>query len=461
MLRLLDTLSTELRELPPAPYEVKLYVCGITPYSGSHIGHAVPAIVFDVLRRYLEYRGYSVRHAQNFTDIDDKLIDRANATGTTVKALADQFSEQYMASLARLGVKPATVYPRATEEIPRIIEIIQGLVDRGFAYPSEGDVYYRVRRKADYGKLSHRKIDDLLSGARVDITERKDDPLDFALWKGAKPGEPRWESPWGPGRPGWHIECSAMSYGHLGEQIDIHGGGADLIFPHHENEIAQTEGFTGKEPFARVWMHNALLQMGSEKMSKSIGNIMDLDQVIEGFGADAIRLFICLSHYRSPLTYSEEGLDAARTGAQRLREAAFAARVASASPGSLSEAINDESSVARERFITAMDEDLNTSRALAALFELAHAINRARDEGQPSAEMQSTLRELAGVLGFTLEAPPSRAKEAAAFIELLIDVRKELRAAKQWALSDRIRDGLQELGVELKDGPEGTAWSAS
>ncbi len=461
MPRLLDTLSSELRELPPPPYEVKVYVCGITPYSGSHIGHAVPAIVFDVLRRYLEYRGYTVRHAQNFTDIDDKLIDRANATNTTVKALADQYSDQYLASLKRMNVLPATLYPRATEEIPAIIAIIQGLVDRGFAYPSEGDVYYRVRRKADYGKLSHRKIDDLLSGARIDPTERKEDPLDFALWKGAKPGEPSWESPWGPGRPGWHIECSAMSYAHLGEQIDIHGGGADLIFPHHENEIAQTEGFTGKDPFARIWMHNALLQMGDEKMSKSLGNIMDLDQVIDGFGADALRLFICLSHYRSPLTYSEDALDAARTGSQRLREAAFAARLNSASPGSLSDAINDESSLARERFIAAMDEDLNTSRALAALFDLSRAINRARDSGTPFTEMQSTLRELAGVLGFTLEAPPSRAKEAGEYIDLLIEVRKELRGAKQWALSDRIRDGLLELGVELKDGPQGTTWNAS
>jgi cysteinyl-tRNA synthetase len=461
MLRLQDTLTGEHLELPPPPYEVKMYVCGVTPYSGSHIGHAVPIVVFDALRRYLEYRGYTVRHIQNFTDIDDKLIDRANALGTTVKALADQYSDQYLKSLERMNALPATFYPRATEEMPGIIAITEGLIANGYAYESGGDVYYRVRKKADYGKLSHRRIDDLLSGARVDMGELKEDPLDFALWKAAKPGEPSWESPWGPGRPGWHIECSAMSFGHLGKQIDIHGGGADLIFPHHENEIAQTEGFTGEAPFARIWMHNALLKMGAEKMSKSLGNIKDLDEVITEFGADAIRVFILSSHYRSPLTYSEEALEASGVGAQRLREAAFLAGVASASPGSLSEAINDAGADARARFEEAMDDDLNTSRAIAVLFDLTRQINRARDAGAPFASTQATLRELAGVLGLTLKAAPTggEAKGAEPFIELLIEVRRELRTAKQWALGDRIRDGLKDLGIELKDGPGGTTWS--
>ncbi len=455
--RLLDTLTGELHELPPTsaedPYEVKVYVCGITPYSGSHIGHAVPAVVFDALRRYLEWRGYRVRLVQNFTDIDDKLIDRANERGVTVKSLADQFSDQYMESLKKLNVLPAHVYPRATEEVPRIIEITQGLIDRGFAYASGGDVYYRVRRKADYGKLSHRNIDDLLSGARIDPGELKEDPLDFALWKGAKPGEPSWESPWGTGRPGWHIECSAMSYGHLGEQIDIHGGGADLIFPHHENEIAQTEAFTGKAPFARTWMHNALLTMGGEKMAKSVGNIVPLDDALERWGADAVRLFILQSHYRSPLTFNEAALDAAKTGAQRLREAAFLESV-----GEIGES---SGRAVATRFSEAMDGDLNTPRAIAGLFELAHEINRARDAGQPVAGHQAELRELAGVLGFTLAAPPAGAQQAAPFIDLLLAVRSDLRAAKQWALSDRIRDGLKDLGIETKDSPAGTTWSAS
>jgi cysteinyl-tRNA synthetase len=450
MLRLRDTLSDALVALPPPPYEAKLYVCGITPYSGSHIGHAVPAIVFDALVRYLHYRGYRVRHVTNFTDIDDRLIDRAARLNTSVKELADQYSEQYLASLKHMNVRPATAYPRATDEIPRIIEITQGLIDRGFAYASGGDVYYRVRQKPDYGKLSHRRIDDLKSGARIDPTELKEDPLDFALWKGAKPGEPSWDSPWGPGRPGWHIECSAMAYGHLGEQIDIHGGGADLIFPHHENEIAQTEGFTGKEPFSRIWMHNALLQMGSEKMSKSTGNIVDLDAVLDRWGADAVRLFILSSHYRSPLTYSEEALDAAKAGAERLREAGFAASGTGSpvDPGD-----------ARERFERAMDEDLGTPQAVAVLFELARAINRGRDEGRDVAAVQSLFRELAGVLGFTLAAPATDQREAVPFIDLLIAIRADLRAAKQWALADRVRDGLAELGIELKDGPQGTTWS--
>ncbi len=456
--RILDTLTGSLQELPPPPYEVKLYVCGITPYSGSHIGHAVPAIVFDVLRRYLEYRGYTVRHVQNFTDIDDKLIDRANQLGATVKALADQYSDQYMASLGKLNVIPATFYPRATEEIPRIVEMIEGLIANGYGYESGGDVYYRVRKKADYGKLSHRKIDDLLSGARVETTELKEDPLDFALWKTAKPGEPSWESPWGPGRPGWHIECSAMSYGHLGAQIDIHGGGADLIFPHHENEIAQTEGFTGKTPFARIWMHNALLKMGAEKMSKSLGNIKDLDEVVDAYGADAVRVFIIASHYRSPLTFAEEALDAARKGAERLREAAFAEPRPAFEVGGRAAAVIEPGRATAE-FIAAMDEDLNSSKALASLFDLSHRINRARDEGFDISEGQAELRTLADVLGLILQAPAATSLEAAPFIGLLVSLRTDLRAAKQWTLADRVRDGLADLGVELKDSPQGPTWS--
>ncbi|MCC7363463.1 MAG: cysteine--tRNA ligase [Dehalococcoidia bacterium] len=456
-MRLLDTLSDSKKDLPAAPYEVKLYVCGITPYSGSHIGHAVPAIVFDALRRYLDYRGYTVRHVTNFTDIDDKLIDRANARGTTVEALATEFSEAYLRSLQSLNVLPATAYPRATEEITGIITVIQGLEAKGFAYASGGDVYYRVRRKEGYGKLSHRNIDDLLSGARFDPTELKEDPLDFALWKGTKPGEPAWDSPWGPGRPGWHIECSAMALGHLGESIDIHGGGADLIFPHHENEIAQSEAFTGKE-FARIWMHNALLRLGAEKMSKSIGNIIGLDEAIERWGGDAIRVFILSSHYRSPLTFTEEALDAAKTGAERLRAAAFLEQPANA------RALGDEETASlvrasRDRFESAMDDDLGTPQAMAVLFDLVRDINRARDAGQQFVTQQQLLRELAGVLGLSLEGAKTQSAEAAPFIDLLVELRKKLRAEKQWALADDVRNGLAALGVELKDGPEGTTWT--
>jgi cysteinyl-tRNA synthetase len=458
-MRLHDTLTGELVELrePDPDDPLRIYVCGITPYAPSHIGHAIPVIVFDVLRRYLAFRGYSVRFITNFTDIDDKLIDRANMAGTTVEALATRFSDDYLRSLARLNVLPAALYPRATQEIPEILAIIQGLVDSSFAYPSGGDVYYRVRRKSDYGKLSGRNVDDLLSGARIDPTEVKEDPLDFALWKGAKPGEPSWQSPWGPGRPGWHIECSAMAWHHLGEEIDIHGGGADLIFPHHENEIAQSEAFTGK-PFARLWMHNALLRLGEEKMSKSTGNIIGLDEVLERYPADAIRLFIIGSHYRSPVTYTEEALEAARAGAARLREAAAVVPAVTGAAEDPADAA--AANAAHAAFVEAMDDDLGTARAMATLFDLARQINRNRDERRPFAALHATFQELAGVLGFTLTAP-TVASDAAPFIELLVSLRGELRAAKQWALADRVRDGLAELGVELKDGPQGTTWSAT
>lgn len=451
MLKLRDTLTGKKRELVPIENEVRLYVCGITPYSEAHLGHALFSIVFDVLRRYLEWRGFGVLHIQNFTDIDDKLIERSNQTGATVADLAERHSEAYMAQLGRLNVLPATKYPRATEEIPNIIAFIAGLVTKDIAYASGGDVYYRVREKEDYGKLSKRDVNDLRSGMRVDLSELKDDPLDFALWKSAKPGEPHWESPWGPGRPGWHIECSAMAMNALGEQIDIHGGGSDLIFPHHENEIAQSESFTGKVPFANIWMHNALLTLEEEKMSKSLGNLVSIDEVLDVYGADALRMFIITSHYRSPLSFSEEALEAAQAGAERLRQAAFSK--------SITNGKSLDPTEIRERFTDVMDDDLNTPQALAALFDLARAINRAHDAGTDTSQAQSTLRELAGVLGFTLLDPPHHDENAAPFVDALVELRSELRTAKQWELADKVRDRLVELGIELQDGPEGTEWS--
>jgi len=453
-MQLTDTLTNSRRELLPAIAAdgvVRLYVCGVTPYAESHVGHALHAIVFDVLRRYLDWRGIPVRHVQNFTDIDDKLIDRAQRLGIPMSELAEQNINDYLGQLKAMNVQPAHIYPRVTETVPQIIRFIEGLIAKGFAYASGGDVYYRVRKFERYGELSKRDVDDLLSGARIDPTELKDDPLDFALWKGAKPGEPSWESPWGLGRPGWHIECSAMALENLGEQIDIHGGGADLIFPHHTNEIAQTEAYTGKPPFARIWMHNALLQLGSEKMSKSIGNLVTIKEALEQFGPDALRLFVITSHYRSPASYSEEALEAARTGAERLRNAAFATG-GSGMP-------DIEPGQHRERFIEAMEDDLNTPRALAVLFELARDINRSAAAGQDVSAGQALFRELCGVLGLTLQSPVREAQEAAPFIDLLITLRTELRAAKQWAIADQVRDGLTALGVEIKDGPEGTTWS--
>jgi cysteinyl-tRNA synthetase len=448
-----------VEEFTPRDNQVLMYVCGITPYSESHLGHAMSYIVFDVLRRYLEYRGYEVRHVQNYTDIDDKLIARAEREGRTVAEIADEFSSQFADAVEELNVRPAHVYPRATEEIPAIIEMIEGLIARGYAYvgPPRGgnessDVYYRVEKKADYGKLSKRSLESMIAGARVEPLEGKENPMDFTLWKGAKPGEPSWDSPWGPGRPGWHIECSAMSLRHLGPQIDIHGGGYDLVFPHHENEIAQTEAFTGEVPFSRFWVHNGLLQLGDEKMSKSLGNLITIREALDEYGADAIRVFILGSRYRSPLTYSPDALTAAKSAAERLRNA-----VASESPAGAEE-IDPEQY--REQFISAMDDDLNTAQAMAVLQGLARELNRARDAGRGVVAAQGVLRELAGVLGLKLEAPPDGAIAAAPFIDLLVDLRRELRQAKQYAIADRVRSGLGELGIVLEDGPAGTTWKA-
>ena len=449
-LKIKNTLSGQLEEFVAAGDVVKMYVCGVTPYAESHVGHAMSYITFDVLRRYLEYRGYQVRHVQNFTDIDDRIIARAERLGIEIGQLTEEMIERYTEEMRLLNVLPAHVYPRATEEIPQMIEMIELLIEKGYAYPVEGDVYYRVARKDGYGKLSHRTVESMQAGARVEPDEHKEQPADFALWKAAKPGEPSWESPWGPGRPGWHIECSAMSLRYLGEQIDIHGGGEDLIFPHHENEIAQTEACTEKDPFVRYWVHNSWVKAGEEKMSKSLGNFVSIGDALEHWSPDAIRLWILTSHYRTPLVYTDEALAAAKRGADRLRVAARA-------PADGDGGEPFDHTPYRERFTEAMDDDLNTSKALAALFDLAHEISRARDAGRPNGEAQAALRELADVLGLTLTEPEA-ALGAAPFIELLISLREELRQAKQFELADRVRSGLGELGVALEDTAQGTAW---
>jgi len=447
--KLHNTLTGKKEEFVAGAGPVKMYVCGITPYDKSHLGHAMSYIIFDALRRYLEYTGHQVRHVQNYTDIDDRIIARANHLGIPVKDLAEQLIAEYATETAGLNILPAHVYPRATEEIPTMLEIIARLVEKGFAYAAEGDVYFRVTAKKDYGKLSHRNLDSMMAGARVEPGEHKEHPADFALWKAAKPGEPSWESPWGPGRPGWHIECTAMSTKYLGDTLDIHGGGIDLIFPHHENEIAQSEAYTGTEPFVRYWLHNGWLYLGEEKMSKSLGNIIPIADALPKYGADGCRLFILGSHYRSPLTYSEDGLEASKRAAERLRLAA-----APAPPGKGS-SVDPEPF--RRRFIDSMDDDLNTAQAVAALFDLAREINRGRDEGRPVDEAQSTLRELAGVLGLTL-AEKETGIAARPFIDLLVRVRDELRAAKLYEQSDSIRARLLELGIALEDSAEGTRW---
>jgi cysteinyl-tRNA synthetase len=452
-MRLTDTLSGEKREFVPlSGNDVLMYVCGVTPYAESHIGHAMSYIVFDVLRRFLRYRGYAVRYVQNFTDIDDKLIARANASGTTVKELAEKHIAGFFRDMDALNVLRADVYPRATEEIPQIVAMIEGLIEKGYAYPSGGDVFYRVQKKANYGALKHQSLDDLVAGARIEIDEQKEFPGDFALWKGAKPGEPSWESPWGPGRPGWHIECSAMSLRYLAPTIDIHGGGEDLVFPHHTNEIAQTEAYTGAEPFVRYWVHNAHLRLDGEKMSKSLGNIMSIPDALDRWGPDALRVFVLGSHYRSPLTASDAAFDAAQRGAERLRTAAHG------TAGGDGPTV--DAGPFRDRFVAALDDDLNTPQALAALFDLAKEINRGRDEGANVAGAQQALIDLGnGVLGLWLQATDNEAALGAApFIDLLVEVRRELRTAKQYALADKLRADLAALGVTLEDTPQGTSW---
>ena len=453
-MQLYNTLTRRKEEFEPVDDPISMYVCGITPYDDAHLGHAMSIIIFDTLRRYLEWSGRRVRLVYNFTDVDDKLIARAETLGMTVPELAERQISSFMGEWRELGIQPADVHPRATEEIPQMLELIGGLVERGMAYAAGGDVYFRVRKMRGYGKLSGRSLEEMISAEPTEIGARKEHAMDFTLWKGAKPGEPQWESPWGPGRPGWHIECSAMSSRYLGKQIDLHGGGMDLIFPHHENEIAQSEAYSGQEPFVRHWMHNAMMQVGGEKMSKSTGKIVSLRSGLDRYGADGLRMFVLGGHYRSPLTYSEESLTAAARGAERLH-------LAATSPLIEGEGEIDPTPY-RERFAAALEDDLNTPQALASLFDLARAVNRERAEGRAAGAARDALVELGGVLGLGFAGMGgSDAGDAAAFIDLLVEIRGELRTARQFELADRVRDRLTELGVALEDGREGTTWRRS
>ena len=453
-MKIYNTLSGRKEEFTPQGNVVRMYVCGVTPYAPSHLGHAMSYIVFDTIRRYLEFRGYNVKYVQNFTDIDDKIIARANETGISARDLAQRFIDMYFADMDALNIKRADIYPRATEEIPKIIEIIEGLVKRGHAYQAGGDVYFRVNSDPDYGKLSHRTLDGMMAGARIEVGEAKEHHLDFALWKATKPGEPQWQSPWGQGRPGWHIECSAMSLKYLGETLDIHGGGQDLIFPHHENEIAQSEGFTGVKPFVRYWLHNGLMQLGEQKMSKSTGKLIGIRETLSKYSADSVRLWVLSSHYRSPITYSDENLEATEKGVERLRNTTHIETKKSAAS-----AIDHLSY--KERFIEAMDDDFNTPQAVAALFDLAREINRCRDEGLNIVEAQKTLRELARILGLILPKPLIEVVDESVKINEVKDLikeREDMRIKKEWRRADEIRDELKRQGVTLEDTPQGTVW---
>ncbi len=453
-MKLYNTLTGEATEFVPADGNVvRMYVCGVTPYSSTHIGHALSYVAFDVLRRYLEHLGYEVRHVQNFTDVDDKIIQRADEQGIQPIDLAERYIDDFFQTMDALNILRAHVYPRATEEIGPIVETIGRLVDSGHAYAAGGDVFFRVQRSEGYGKLSHRTLEGMQAGSRIEIDENKEHPMDFALWKGTRPGEPSWESPWGPGRPGWHIECTSMSMTYLGESLDIHGGGQDLVFPHHENEIAQSEASTGVVPFSRYWVHNGLLRLGGDKMSKSLGNLVSVEEALERFSPDAIRLYFLSSHYRSPLSYTDDGCSSMERSLDRLRHALQRNGIVGGEPL--------DAGPYRRQFFEAMDDDLNTPRALAALFDLGREINRSSDAGSPVDAAQKTLRDLGAILGLTFEKPEAEneaATGAGPFIDLLLETRTSLRRARQFEQADQIRDGLERLGVSVEDTPNGSVW---
>ncbi|GAB1471617.1 cysteine--tRNA ligase [Chloroflexota bacterium] len=462
MLRIYNTLSRKTEEFQTLePGVVKMYVCGVTVYNDAHVGHAMSAIVFDIIRRYLEYRGYSVRHVMNYTDVDDKIINRAKQLNEDPLTLSARYIADYADDLKSLNVLPATSNPQVSQTMPIIIQFIQGLIQKGVAYAaSNGDVYFSVSNDKDYGKLSGRKIEDMQAGARIEIGEAKNHPMDFALWKAAKPGEISWDSPWGKGRPGWHIECSAMNLAELGEQIDIHGGGNDLIFPHHENEIAQSESYTGKE-FSRYWVHNGMLQLGGEKMSKSLGNIVSIKEFLSKRSSDVMRMLVLNGTYRAPLMFNDETLDAAERNVERLKSAL---KPASPSASGLNaDTLSASIESASANFTEAMDNDFNTAGAIAALFELSKSINIARDNGATAEQLspaQAAFKELAGVLGLKLEEKKGDSEQEEQ-VNALIAERTEARKQKQWKRSDEIRDQLKEMGVVIEDSKDGTLWKWS
>lgn len=461
-MKVYNTMAREKEELVTIePGVVRIYACGPTVYNYIHIGNARPLCVFDVLRRYLEWRGYTVKFVQNFTDIDDKIIRRANEENVAYDVIAERYIEEFWKDAKGLGVREATVHPRATENMNEIVDIIRTLEEKGYAYKAKnGDVYFRTRKDEGYGKLSHQPIDDLESGARIGIGEEKEDALDFALWKAAKPGEPYWESPWSEGRPGWHIECSAMARRYLGESIDIHCGGQDLIFPHHENEVAQSECCNGV-PFARYWMHNGYINVDNKKMSKSLGNFFTVRDVAEKFGYEPIRFFLISSSYRSPINYNNESIEQAKAALERLYNCQNALEFAlkNAPAGEADAAVLQFCDKRRAQFIKAMDDDLNTADGISAVFELVKDCNLMIADGQPTEgsckAALSLFEELADVLGLLYNRKTDGDDTE---IEALVEQRRAARAEKNWAESDRIRDELKAMGVVVEDTPQGMKW---
>lgn len=473
MIKIYNTMTRKIEEFVPLKEnEVSMYVCGPTVYNYIHIGNARPAIVFDTVRRYFEYRGYKVKYVQNFTDVDDKIIKRANEEGVTSKEIARKYIEAYFEDTKKVNLKEeGMIRPRATEYIDEMQEIIKKLISEGYAYEVNGDVYFEVEKdKDDYGCLSHQDIGNLKAGARIEVNDIKKSPLDFALWKSAKPGEPSWDSPWGKGRPGWHIECSAMSSKLLGDVFDIHGGGQDLIFPHHENEIAQSRCSSHQE-YARYWMHNGYINVNGEKMSKSLGNFFLLREVLEHFEGRVIRFFVLGAHYRKPIDFSNNELEQAKSGLERIDNAVERLREkiksGAVSGGDDLSGLKDLLKETEERFIQAMDDDFNTAQGIGVIFELIKEINKytevekISEEGLKALQMAYDYIEniMENVFGVTLKSQENIGNLTADLVEFLLEIRRKARAEKNWALSDEIRDRLGEMGIKIKDGKDKTIWS--
>lgn len=475
-IRVYNTMTREKSVFKPVtPGEVKIYVCGVTPYNHPHIGNARPAVTWDVIRRYLQSIGYKVTLIQNFTDVDDKIINKANAEGATWKVISDRYIDAYFKVTDALHVRRADKYPRVSEHMDDIIRMVQMLIDKGHAYVLGGDVYYDISTFADYGKLSGRSVDDMLAGARVEVNEGKRNPGDFAVWKGVKPGEPAWDSPWGPGRPGWHIECSAMSIHYLGNTFDFHGGGSDLIFPHHENEIAQSEGCTGCK-FVNYWLHNGFITINQEKMSKSLNNFFLVKDVLEKYSGDALRFFLLSTHYRSPLDFSDDRLEEAETNMARLTDVIGRIRELAAKEGAerseASAALTAAAEKAVKDFHEAMDDDFNTGLASSTVFDLAKAINiyytavqsgEAGIDGEAVALAMKNLKEIMDVLGILENVWNRRGDEASGedfrkLMQIILDIRQEARAAKRYDVADQIRDKLAEMDIVIEDSPAGARW---
>ena len=475
-IKVYNTLTKQKEEFVPLePGKVKMYVCGVTPYNHPHIGNARPFITWDVIRRYLEYRGLDVFHVQNFTDVDDKIINTANGEGVDWDVVANRYIASYFEVMDKLNVRRAHLYPRVSDHMAEIIAMVEQLITTGHAYEVDGDVYYKVQSFPEYGKLSGRSLEEMQAGARVEVDDRKQHPMDFALWKSAKPGEPSWDSPWGPGRPGWHIECSAMSFKYLGSGFDFHGGGSDLVFPHHENEIAQSEAFTGTEPFVKYWLHNGFITVNQEKMSKSLNNFFLVKDILEHFPAETVRFFILSTHYRSPLDFSDERLTESGRALERLRTAAenlaSAAALPPAPPDDNSAVLLQAAQQARQSFEAAMDDDFNTALAISALFGLAKEINIYRNKlahGQCGCNHQALvaakdvyllMSDILGILLTPTEGQQSPTEDLVEdLMEIIIALRQQARQKKEWSTADSIRDQLGRLGITLEDSPGGVRW---